>query len=62
MPGPLSGTAGEVAALILWLLSDDAACICGTTQLIDGALKPGGAVAAAGLPGPVRESVYLGTL
>jgi 3alpha(or 20beta)-hydroxysteroid dehydrogenase len=38
---PLSrlGTAEEVATLVTWLLSDDAAYISGTTQVIDGALN-----------------------
>jgi 3alpha(or 20beta)-hydroxysteroid dehydrogenase len=33
------GTAEEVATLATWLLSDDAAYISGTTQVIDGALN-----------------------
>jgi len=33
------GTAAEVASLVLWLLSDEAAYVSGTTQLIDGALN-----------------------
>ena len=33
------GTAQEVAALVAWLLSDEAGYISGTTQLIDGALN-----------------------
>ena len=37
--GQRYGTANEVAAVVLWLLSDDAAYVSGTTQLIDGALN-----------------------
>jgi 3alpha(or 20beta)-hydroxysteroid dehydrogenase len=37
--GSRYGTAAEVAGLVLWLLSDDAAYISGATQLIDGALN-----------------------
>ena len=37
--GQRYGTADEVAAVVLWLLSDDAAYVSGTTQLIDGALN-----------------------
>ncbi|MBO0834797.1 MAG: glucose 1-dehydrogenase [Actinobacteria bacterium] len=33
------GTAEEVASLVLWLLSEEAAYVSGTTQLIDGALN-----------------------
>ena len=37
--GKRYGTAQEVAALVTWLLSDEAAYVSGTTQLIDGALN-----------------------
>ncbi|MGH3304785.1 MAG: SDR family NAD(P)-dependent oxidoreductase [Streptosporangiaceae bacterium] len=33
------GTAQEVASLVLWLLSDEASYVSGTTHLIDGALN-----------------------
>ena len=33
------GTPDEVASVVLWLLSDEAAYVSGTTQLIDGALN-----------------------
>jgi 3alpha(or 20beta)-hydroxysteroid dehydrogenase len=37
--GQRYGTADEVASLVLWLLSAEAAYVSGTTQLIDGALN-----------------------
>jgi NAD(P)-dependent dehydrogenase (short-subunit alcohol dehydrogenase family) len=33
------GTAGEVASLVVWLLSDEASYLSGATHLIDGALN-----------------------
>lgn len=37
--GKRYGTAQEVASLVLWLLSDEASYVSGSTQLIDGALN-----------------------
>jgi 3alpha(or 20beta)-hydroxysteroid dehydrogenase len=37
--GQRYGTAQEVASLVLWLLSDEASYVSGSTQLIDGALN-----------------------
>jgi NAD(P)-dependent dehydrogenase (short-subunit alcohol dehydrogenase family) len=37
--GQRYGTAEEVASSVVWLLSDDAAYVSGSTQLIDGALN-----------------------
>jgi 3alpha(or 20beta)-hydroxysteroid dehydrogenase len=37
--GKRYGTAQEVAGLVLWLLSDEASYVSGSTQLIDGALN-----------------------
>jgi 3alpha(or 20beta)-hydroxysteroid dehydrogenase len=37
--GKRYGTAQEVAACVLWLLSDEASYVSGSTQLIDGALN-----------------------
>jgi 3alpha(or 20beta)-hydroxysteroid dehydrogenase len=37
--GKRYGTAQDVASLVLWLLSDEACYVSGTTQLIDGALN-----------------------
>jgi NAD(P)-dependent dehydrogenase (short-subunit alcohol dehydrogenase family) len=33
------GTVGEVASLVVWLLSDEASYLSGATHLIDGALN-----------------------